>query len=163
MRIPLSLTALLLLLALAKVPAARADFYVYPNKGQSADQTEKDKFACYQWAKGQTGFDPMSRPTASSAPPPPEAKEGGVGRGAVGGAALGGVVGAISGNTKKGLAIGAASGGLLGGMKRSSQKSRQEHNQAQWEQREVSRYNQQRNEYNRAYKACLSGRGYTVQ
>lgn len=163
MKPPMPLSIPMLILALAAAPVVLADFYVYPNKGQSADQTEKDKFGCYQWAKGQTGFDPMSRPTASSAPPPKEAKEGGVGRGAVGGAALGGVVGALTGSTKKGLAIGAASGGLLGGMKRSSQKSRQEQNQAQWEQREASSYNQQRSEYGRAYKACLSGRGYTVQ
>ena len=42
---------------------------VYPAKGQSAEQTEKDKFECYQWAKGQTGFDPMAPPTASTPPP----------------------------------------------------------------------------------------------
>ena len=28
---------------------------IYPAKNQSNEQTEKDKFACYSWAKGQTG------------------------------------------------------------------------------------------------------------
>ena len=27
------------------------DFYAYPAKGQSSEQTEKDKFECYGWAK----------------------------------------------------------------------------------------------------------------
>lgn len=35
------------------------DPIVYPSKGQDAQQTEKDKFECYSWVKGETGFDPM--------------------------------------------------------------------------------------------------------
>ena len=50
------------------------DLFVYPAQGQSNDQMEKDKFECYNWAKGQTGFDPMQMPTASS-PPPSQDKE----------------------------------------------------------------------------------------
>ena len=37
------------------------EIMVYPAKGQSSDQMEKDKFECYSWAKGQTGFDPMRK------------------------------------------------------------------------------------------------------
>ena len=37
------------------------EIIVYPAKGQSNDQMEKDKFECYSWAKGQTGFDPMRK------------------------------------------------------------------------------------------------------
>lgn len=48
------------------------EIIVYPAQGQSNDQMEKDKFGCYSWAKGQTGFDPMQMPTASSAPPSQE-------------------------------------------------------------------------------------------
>ncbi len=36
---------------------------IYPSKGQSAEQQEKDKFECYSWAKQQSGFDPMKQPT----------------------------------------------------------------------------------------------------
>ncbi|GAB63029.1 MAG: glycine zipper family protein [Candidatus Jettenia sp.] len=32
---------------------------IYPAKGQSQEQMEKDKYECYSWAKQQTGFDPM--------------------------------------------------------------------------------------------------------
>jgi len=61
------------------------DLIVYPAQGQSNDQMEKDKFECYTWAKGQTGFDPMQIPTASSAPPSQE-------RRSVGGSTLAGGV-----------------------------------------------------------------------
>ena len=58
------ISAFLLGLCLAAGTAWAQEVIVYPAKGQSADQTEKDKFECYQWAKGQTGFDPMAPPSA---------------------------------------------------------------------------------------------------
>ncbi|MGD2076389.1 MAG: glycine zipper domain-containing protein [Gammaproteobacteria bacterium] len=139
------------------------EMFVYPAEGQSAEQQEKDKFACYSFAKGQTGFDPMAPPTTSTAPPQAEAPQGGVGRGAARGALGGAAIGAITGDTKQGLKIGAASGALLGGMRRSDQKRREEHNRQQWEQQEVANYSRNRDNYNRAYAACLEGRGYTVK
>ena len=39
-------------------PVFSQDMYVFPNKGQSQETMEKDKYQCYQWAKQQTGFDP---------------------------------------------------------------------------------------------------------
>ena len=35
-----------------------ADMYVYPRNGQSAEQTQNDKYECHSWAVNQTGFDP---------------------------------------------------------------------------------------------------------
>ena len=86
-----------------------------------------------------------------------------VARDTLGGAAKGAAIGAIAGDTKKGLKIGAASGALVGGMRRSDQKRREEQNRQQWEQQEVANYSQNRNNYNRAYAACLEGRGYSVK
>ena len=43
------------------------EFMIYPAKGQSAEQLEQDKFACYGFAKGQSGFDPMAPPTTTTA------------------------------------------------------------------------------------------------
>ncbi|UCF86732.1 MAG: hypothetical protein JSV71_04405 [Nitrospiraceae bacterium] len=142
---------------------AQSDFIIYPNEGQSKEQQEKDQFSCYSWAKGQTGFDPMERPTATAPPPQKEAKKGGVGRGAVGGALLGAGIGAIAGDAGKGAAIGGLSGGAIGGMRRQEQKRQEEQAQQQWAQQQVSQYEHRRNEYNRAYTACLEGRGYTVR
>lgn len=145
--------------------AMAQDFFIYPTKGQSNDQMEQDKFQCYNWAKGQTGFDPMQVPTAST-PPPPQSNTNVAGstvRGAAGGALLGAGIGAIAGDTGKGAAIGALSGGALGGVRSSSRKRDEQRAQEQWEKEQVSQYKQSRTAYNRAYVACLEGRGYTVK
>ncbi len=144
------------------------DLIVYPAKGQSNDQMEKDKFECYTWAKNQTGFDPMAMPTAST-PPPSQQKQsvgGGVVKGGVVGGAGGAVIGGITGGRKgarRGAAIGGISGGTIGGVRSSQQNRRAEQQRKQWEQREANQYMQQRNSYNRAHAACLEGRGYTVK
>ena len=143
--------------------ALAQDPIIYPAKGQNQDQMEKDKFECYTWAKQQSGFDPMATPQASSPPPEQEAQKGGVGRGALRGGAVGLAAGAIAGDAGKGAAVGAVSGGLIGGMRRQDQKRSQQQAQQQWEQEQANDYMQGRNSYNRAYGACLEGRGYTVK
>ena len=65
------------------------DLVIYPAKGQSQEQLDKDKYECYSWAKQQTGFDPMQQPKATEPPPQQQAQQGGVGRGAVRGGAVG--------------------------------------------------------------------------
>ena len=146
------------------VTAFSNEFVIFPAKGQSNEQLEKDKWECYQWAKQNSGFDPMAPPTAQSAPPPKQAQKGGAARGAAGGALLGFAVGAIGNNDKgKSTAIGAAAGGLMGGARRRNQVQEQNQAEQQWAQKEANNYAQQRNGYNRAYSACLEGKGYTVR
>ena len=129
---------------------------VFPSKGQTKDKMEQDKYSCYQWAKEQTGFDPMQVPTTTA--PPPKQK-GGALRGAAGGAAVGAAVGAIAGDAGKGAAIGAASGGIVGGArKRQSQKE-----QEQYAQQQAAGYDKRRGDYNRAWSACMEGKSYTVK
>ncbi len=151
------------LVILAIGPLAAQELIVFPAQGQSNDQMEQDKFSCYNWAKNETGFDPMAPPTATAPPPKKEAPQGGVVQGAARGALVGVAAGAIAGDAGKGAAIGAASGGLLGGMRRGDQRRREEHNQKQWEQDQARQYSQSRSAYNRAYSACLEGKGYTVK
>ncbi len=158
-RSALFLTAIFLFAGMALA----ADVYIYPQKGQSQEQQEKDKFECYSWAKQQTGFDPMAPPQATSPPPQYEAPRGGVVRGGARGAAVGAVGGAIAGDAGKGAAIGAASGALIGGMRRRDQQRQQAQAQANWENQQAAAYQQRRSEYNRAFGACLEGRGYTVR
>jgi hypothetical protein len=143
--------------------AQSTELIIYPSKNQSNEQMEKDKFQCYTWSKGQTGFDPMQRPTTTTAPPQQGAKEGGVVKGAAGGALVGTAAGAIAGNTGKGAAIGASTGALVGGMRRRNQRKKQKKAEQDWANREVANYEARRNEYDRAYSACLEGRGYTVR
>lgn len=133
------------------------DLYIYPKKGRSQDQLEKDKYECYQWAKGKTGFDPMATPRAST--PPPQGTTACPLRGAARGAAVGAIGGAIGGNAGKGAAIGAGTGAVLGGMRRRQQSGSQQ----QQARDQASAHGQRRNEYNRAFGACLEGRGYTVK
>ena len=125
--------------------AVATGLFVYPQKGQSAEQQNKDSYECYGWAKSQSGVDP-------GAPPPP-AQAGQHARGAVGGAArgaaLGAAVGAIGGNAGKGAAAGAVVGGV-GGRRRSVA--------AQQQQQQATR-----SAYDRAFAACMEGRGYTVR
>jgi hypothetical protein len=122
----------------ASGPAAQPSAYVYPQKGQTADKQARDTADCQTWAKQQTGFDPLTD----------SAKGAGVGAlvGAVGGAAAGAAIGAATGHAGTGAAIGAAAGGIggagVGG---------------------TYNYTKSRDGYDRAFSACMSGRGYTVR
>jgi hypothetical protein len=134
------------------------ELMIYPKEGQDKDQQELDEFQCYGWAKDQSGFDPMAVPTATAPPPEQEAQKGGLVRGAAGGAAVGAII-----DGGDGAAKGAAAGAVLGGMRRNSQKREQQQKQQNWEQEQAEQYAAKRNSYNRAYAACLEGRGYTVR
>jgi len=135
------------------------ELMIFPNADQSAEQQEGDKFACYSWAKGESGFDPMAPPTATAPPPKEEPKKGGGGKGLVRGAAVGQLAGGSSKSTKRG----AASGAAVGGMRSQNQKKEEEQKRQQWEQEQVQIYTENRNRYNRAYAACLEGKNYTVR
>ncbi len=156
-----------LLVALGPLIAGPAlgDMFIYPNKGQSQEQQERDKFECHSWAVKQSGFDPMKRPTTSTPPPTREARRGGVGRGAFRGAAIGGAVGGISkrGSAGRGAAAGAVGGGMIGGMRRHDQRKSEKRAQKNWAAQENASYEQGRSAYDRAQAACLESRGYTVR
>lgn len=147
------------LIAVGLMSSAVAEMMIFPAQGQSAEQTEKDKFACYGWAKQQSGFDPMAAPKTSTPAPSQEKKSGGVVRGGLGGAALGAIIGDSSKSAKRG----ALAGGLIGGVRQSSANKKTEAKTQEWEQRETSNYANNRSRYNRAYAACLEGKGYTVK
>jgi hypothetical protein len=129
--------------------------YAYPQKGQSQQQQQQDQAECHGWALQQSGYNPAS----AQAPPPPPPPSGGAVRGAARGAAVGAVGGAIGGDAGKGAAAGAAAGAVFGTMRR-NQENRQYQAAVSQQQAQAS---QQQANYNRAYAACLQGRGYTVQ
>jgi len=158
----IGLVASLWMLVLPTISSAE-DLFIYPTKNQTEKQQEQDKWECRAWATKQTGFDPVDRPTASTPPPARQARRGGLVRGAAGGAAVGAVGGAIGGDAGKGAAIGAAAGGLLGVMRRNNQVREEQHAHQQWAEQNVAQYEGNRANWTRAVKACLTGRGYTVQ
>ena len=134
------------------------DLVVYPNNDQDQEQQDKDNFECYGWSKDQSGFDPMAAPTATEPPPQQQAKKGGLVRGAARGAAVGGIV-----DGSDGAKTGAAVGAVTGGARRRSQNKQQAQAQSQYEQEQAAQYQASRDGYNRAYGACMEGRGYSVR
>jgi Glycine zipper len=139
-------------------PALAQQPFVYPSKGQSQEKMATDKAECQSWATQQTGFDPMKEATAQPAPSQ-QSQRGGVLRGGARGAAAGAAIGAIAGNAGEGAAIGAASGGLLSGAKRRQQQKAEQQTQTQ----QAQAHSQQVSNFQRAYGACLKGRGYSVE
>jgi len=135
-----------------------AQQFVYPAKGQSADQQKKDEYDCHQWAVKQTGVDPTKpAPQAAAAPKPPTTATGvtpGAGaRGAARGAIVGEVVG---GDAGAGAAAGAAAA-------RAQSRRQNVQQQQQATQQQQQAQGAQQATYAKARAACLEGRGYTVK
>lgn len=139
------------------MPSAQSAMFIFPTKGQSADQQELDEFTCYKWAKNQTGIDP-NQPTQAPASSAGSRRGGSVLGSAMGGAALGAIGGAIAGNAKKGAAIGAAVGGGAGmlGKRRGRMRADEQRQQAAAQQQQSGQT------FNRAYGVCLEAKGYKV-
>ncbi len=144
------------LAACALSSAAQAEVFVYPKPGQSQDAFQKDQYECHNWATQQTGFNPAAPPQTAGAPPP---QQGGAVKGAARGAAVGAVGGAIGGDAGKGAAVGAGAGATAGVMRQNANNraAAQASQQAQAQQQAAY------GNYERAYAACLGGRGYTVK
>jgi len=141
------------------------ELVIFPAKGQTKEQMEKDKYDCYTWAKQETGFDPMqAQPPAQAAPAQPQGPTGERVKGAARGAAVGAVAGEIANDDAgKGAAAGAAAGAMVGGMKTRQNRRQQAQAQEQQAQQQDAAYEQKRSTYNRAYSACMEGKGYTVK
>ena len=130
--------------------------YIYPSKGQTQEQQNKDRYECSQWATSQSGYD-LSKPPLTS-PSSAQQPQGQAVRGAARGAAAGAIGGAIAGDAGTGAAAGAAIGGAAGGIRR--RRARKEDQQQQAQAQAAAAGGQ--DSYNRAFATCLQGRGYTV-
>jgi hypothetical protein len=130
------------------------DLYVYPIKNQSEEQIGRDKQECHDWAVKQTGVDPVKM----ASEPSPSAKGGGAG-GAAAGAGIGAARGGIEGDPGAGAMQGAAMGRLIHVLRARRQMEQQHETYTQnYQAREAQLQN-----YDRAYSACLTGRGYSVR
>lgn len=143
--------------------ATAQQMFIYPDRGQSPQQQQKDRGECHVWAVQQTGVDPTMTAAAAPPPPPSMAPQGQAVRGAARGAALGAVGGAIMGNAGKGAAAGAAMGGLFGAMRRHDEMVHEQQAYSSQAAQQQAAQAQASATYNRALGACLSGRGYTVR
>lgn len=144
-------------LALAwTAPAAAQDVFVYPTRNQTPDQMARDKEECHDWSVQQTGVDPVKMAAEAQAPP----KSGSGGGGMLGGAAMGAARGAMSGgDVGAGAMQGVGIGRLVHAVRARRQMEEQKENQAKEQQERQAALQK----YDRAFGACLTGRGYTVQ
>lgn len=150
-------TPWVLALSAAMISQVGAQQYVYPAKGQSAQQQKSDESACYTWAVQQTGFDPAKPPPPQAAAAPPTTATGTTPGAGVRGAARGAIVGEVVGGD-------AGTGAAVGAVAARGQSRRQNTaavSQAQQQQQQVS--TQQQQSFAKARAACLEGRGYTVK
>jgi hypothetical protein len=146
------------LLALFVTHSASADIMAYPKKGQSEKQQATDKAKCSQWATQKTGIDPTALLEEIQQAPSQQTPRGGAVRGAAKGAAAGAVGGAIGGDTGEGAAIGAGVGAVGG----AGRQHRQKREMAEAQEQAKSQIQQQLNTFEKAEKACLEGKGYSV-
>ncbi len=105
----------------SRSPGQTQNLMVYPAKGQSPAQQDRDRYECHNWAVQQSGFDPTRAQVSVPSPYGPSPLGG-----AARGAAIGAVGGAIGCNAGKGAEIGATTGALIGGLRRRDQYAQQQ-------------------------------------
>ncbi|MGO9993302.1 MAG: glycine zipper family protein [Steroidobacteraceae bacterium] len=149
--------------AVPSPPPRPQTVFVYPSNGQSAEQTDRDRYECHLWAVQQTGVDPSradanpyERVVVQPATPP--------GSNTAAGAVTGAILGAIIAgprNAGAGLVLGGATGAIVGSAAdaNAQQQARQTQQQINMN---ASQGRARADSYRRALGACLEGRGYTV-
>jgi len=139
------------------VTAAAVDLsqlQVTPQRGQSADQTRRDRYECHNWAVEQTGEVPTTMPAPNQDAVDAAKRADRIARIATGaaiGAGLGGLFGGGHNpgeDMLKGAAVGSVVGVASGAV----------HDKKQQKQAGP----ETGTDYLRALSACLEGRGYTV-
>jgi hypothetical protein len=117
-------------------PPVPPPIMVYPARGQTPDQVERDRYDCHVWAVQQSGYDP-SRPGL-----PPGGR----------------VIVQPANPPGTGTAVGAIAGAILGDANAQAQANAE---QARLD-RNAAIYSQGAVNYRRAINACLDARGYTT-
>ena len=123
-----------------------AEMFAYPKKGQSQELQQADQQACEAWADQHAGS--ISSSPSAETSPSEERRQGGPLRGAM----RGRMIGEAAGNRN----VGAMGGGMAGMVRRRMEQKRHE-------EQSGSGYQGKTDPHNRAYKACMEGRGYTVE
>lgn len=143
-------------------PLGAPPMFFYPERGQTAERQDRDRYECYRLAVRDSGIDPGMTPVMRPWTPPPQARRDGAD--VVGGAATGAIVGAaVSGPRHAGqnAVFGAVFGALLGAAAQESRAQAAEAVAARQAQA-AARAQQPRADFQRAIGACMRARGYTV-
>ncbi len=149
----------------------------FPAKNQAAAQQKEDERNCYNWAKQDSGYDPVaamsaqqaSTPPPATTPPPPNTRGAGA-KGAAAGAARGAVAGAIAGDAGKGAEAGAAVGAMKGRSRArraeaqyEKQTEQQQQQQAQKQAQAKAQNQKQLDSFKKGFSACMEAKGYVVK
>ena len=182
MKKPLMTLTLAALLA-ATAGSVQAKQYVFPEKGQTAEQQSQDEYTCHNWATNETGYDPTNvqpvqtaSTTTTTQEPVKQGADAGSGmHGALRGAAVGGVIGAIADEDKSDAAATGAAVGMIHGRRSSRRDNAQEAQQQQQAQaqaqadaqaqaqQQANNTSAQQAEYFKAKAVCLEAKGYSVK
>jgi len=146
--------------------------YFYPAQGRSipAEQQDRDKYECNEWAVQKTAFDPSlpntpphQRVRVVAGGPPPGASTA---IGAVSGAAVGSAV-SSHWHTGEGALIGAIAGAAIGGIADAERTADANRMQTQVDANasgaRTAALERKAMDFRRAMAACLEGRGYDVR
>ena len=143
------------LVVLLSATPAQSQQFVYPAKGQSAQQQKTDEAQCHTWAVQQSKYDPTKPPPAAAKPP--TTASGTTPGAGVRGAARGAIVGEVVGGD-------AGAGAAAGAVAARGQSRRQNAAQAQQQKQAATQQDQAgMASYQKARGACLEGRGYSVK
>ncbi len=133
--------------------------YIFPGEDQTQEQQDADEMTCFNWAKEQTGYDPLN-PTQVQGAAVDTTPDGAAVKGAARGAAAGAAIGAIGGDAGDGAAIGAIVGGLRG---RRAKKANDAQQQAANNAGAEAVEQKMADDYKKAFSACIEAKGYTVK
>ena len=135
--------------------------FAFPANGQSPATQAADEAACYQWAQGATG---IQNPTQPPAPVQAQQTDSGgrAGRGALRGAAAGALINEGFGYEHN-QSEAAWAGAIIGGA-RGAKEAQVRNQQAQQKASATNdaNFQAQMDTFNKAFKACLEGKKYTV-
>lgn len=107
--------------------------YVYPKDGQSKEKLQADKFNCYEKAKSETDFDPAAIPEGATSPP-----------------------------GLKDVGPAETPQSFDGEYETPDKGYLKEEAGKEWKSEELSKYNAKKEQYYKAYRACLESLGYSV-
>lgn len=153
--------------------AATLNVYVFPTKGQAADQQSQDEASCYTWAVQNSGSDPFAlqkqagqqqQQTEQAEQQISDAGKGAGAKGAVGGAAAGALIGEIAGNdVGTSAAYGAAAGAIIARRRARQQQEQATQRLEQQSQQATQATQQQMENFKKAFSVCLEAKDYLVK
>jgi hypothetical protein len=153
--------------------AATMDVYVFPTKGQTAEQQSTDEASCYNWAVQNTGNDPFALQKQSQQAQQQadqaqqEIAQSGKGAGAVGavgGAAAGALIGEIAGHSASAAAgWGALAGAVIARRRTAHAKEEASEQVEQQNQQAQQATAEQIQNFKKAFSVCLEAKNYMVK